>query len=584
MHPERRLDPSRLHAGLSVRSPPDCFFFVMPAAGAARRRAQAYDAGRMDEEGQGRLRRERDLYRSLLELSSCDDVRPLLERSLSLVVETSGAEQGYIELYPTERHAERGAASDRFSFAHGVSPEELALMRRSLSSGIVAEALATGRTIATASAVDDPRFSGFASVQAGRIRAVLCAPIALTVREGSGEGAREGLGASLGAIYLQGHKKLGPFEPDDHALLEMVARHLAPLADRLIARDEARSQIDHTAELRAKLPASAASIAGRSSAIAEVLRQVLIAAPVPVTVLVRGESGTGKTAVARVLHDASSRAAGPFVEVNAGAIPESLFESELFGADKGAHSTATTRIIGKIESAQGGTLFLDEVAEIPLASQAKLLTFLQNRTFHRLGGTTPVVADVRVVVATHQDLEALVAAKRFREDLYYRLAVLEVHVVPLRARRDDIDLVADAVAARLGDEPARRLPLGRAATLALAEAEWPGNVRQLENVIARGWARALAEGASTIEPRHLFEVSAGPASGDARSGNASSASEATVPYHEAVRRAQGRIVSEALEACGWNVSETARRLDVSRSHLNDLIRAHGLSRARASRT
>jgi Nif-specific regulatory protein len=540
---------------------------------------------RMDEEGLDRLRRERDLYRSLLELDACDDVRPLLERSLSLVVEASGAEQGYVELYPDAEIARRsekasekakgGGEVDRFSFAHGVSSEELAHVRRSLSSGIVAEALATGRTIATASAVDDPRFSGFASVQAGRIRAVLCAPIALSTKEG--------LGASLGAIYLSGRKKVGPFDPEDRARLEIVARHLAPLADRLITRETARPRVDHTEPLRAKLPPSAAAIAGRSLAIADVLRQVLVAAPVPVTVLVRGESGTGKTAVARVLHDASPRAAGPFVEVNAGAIPETLFESELFGAEKGAHSTATARAIGKIEAAAGGTLFLDEVAEIPLGSQAKLLTFLQNRTFHRLGGATPVVADVRVVVATHQDLEALVKAKRFREDLYYRLAVLEVAIPPLRARREDIDLVAEAVAGRLGDDPAARLPLARAATLSLGESEWPGNVRQLENVIARGWARALAEGSSTIEPRHLFEVAAAPpTSSDARAPGSSPASE-TVPYHEAVRRAQGRIVAEALDACGWNVSETARRLDVSRSHLNDLIRAHGLVRARASK-
>ncbi len=529
---------------------------------------------RMDEEGLDRLRRERDLYRSLLELDACDDVRPLLERSLALVVEASGAEQGYVELYPTERHAERGAEIDRFSCAHGVSGEELAAVRRSLSSGIVAEALATGRTIATASAVDDPRFAGFASVQAARIRAVLCAPIALSTKDG--------LGASLGAIYLSGRKQLGPFDPEDRARLEIVARHLAPLADRLIAKDESRARADHTLELRAKLPPSAGAIAGRSRAIADVLRQVVVAAPVPVTVLIRGESGTGKTAVARVLHDASPRAAGPFVEVNAGAIPETLFESELFGAEKGAHSTATARTIGKIEAAAGGTLFLDEVAEIPLGSQAKLLTFLQNRTFHRLGGATPVIADVRVVVATHQDLEALVKAKRFREDLYYRLAVLEVSVPPLRARREDIDLVAEAVAGRLGDDAAQRLPLARAATLSLGEAEWPGNVRQLENVIARGWARALADGATTIEPRHLFEGPA-PSSGESRA-HVSGAPQETVPYHEAVRRAQGRIVSEALDACGWNVSETARRLDVSRSHLNDLIRAHGLSRARASKS
>src|SRR6185369_1188616 len=200
---------------------------------------------------------------------------------------------------------------------------------------------------------------------------------------------------------------------------------------------------------------------------------------------------TGKTALARALHESSPRARGPFVELNCAALPEALFESELFGAEKGAHSTATRRMEGKVDAAKGGTLFLDEVGEIPLAVQSKLLMFLQSRRYYRLGGSAPIEADVRVVAATNANLEDLVQKKRFREDLYYRLNVLEVRVPPLRDRPEDVGPIADAIVRSLGKAHDRPIPLSRAARTALAESEWPGNVRQLENAVQRGWAVAL---------------------------------------------------------------------------------------------
>jgi len=284
-------------------------------------------------------------------------------------------------------------------------------------------------------------------------------------------------------------------------------------------------------------------------------------------VLLTGESGTGKTAIARAVHDSSARASKPFVEINCAAIPEGLFESELFGAEKGAHSTATRRIEGKVDAARGGTLFLDEVGEMPLAVQSKLLTFLQSRRYYRLGGSAPIEADVRVLAATNADLPERVQQKRFREDLYYRLNVLEVRVPPLRERPEDIAAIAERIVHALGEAHERAIPLSRAARLALAESEWPGNVRQLENVVQRGWAVALSEGAEAIEPRHLF-----PSMGDAQGGEPT--------YDHAMRRYQGLFLREALERSGWNVSETARRIGLARSHLNDLIKAHGLARGR----
>jgi Nif-specific regulatory protein len=501
-----------------------------------------------------RLERERDLYLRLLDLGRAEDVRAYVTDCLGLLVHATGAQQGYLELYGPQ------GSAPLVSVSTGLSADELAGVRARLSQGIIRDALRTGKTVSTASAVEDARYAANASVQAGRIRAVLCAPLVLPASGGDR--------GSLGVIYLEGRKTPGPFPRPDEELVETAARHVAPYVERLLTEAESTAGVDHTRELRAKLAVD--TVAGRSRALADVLRQVLVAAPVPVTVLLRGESGTGKSALARALHEASPRKAGPFVELNVAALPETLFESELFGAEKGAHSTATQRTIGKVEAARGGTLFLDEIGELSPAAQAKLLTFLQNKTFMRLGGTAAIPADVRIVAATNADLEEAVRAKRFREDLYYRLNVLEIVVPPLRERREDVAPIATALAARLGENEEQRIPLSRAALRALEEADWPGNVRQLENTIARGWARALGERARAIEPHHLF-VERSPSSG---------ATEERLTFQEATRRFQGKLVEDALAACEWNVSEAARRLDLSRSHLNDLIRAYGLVRRR----
>ena len=492
-----------------------------------------------------RVRAERDLYRRLLELTEREDVTPFLEDALGLVVEVTGAERGYLELQGGVR------------IARGFSEEELAEVRRELSTGIIAEALATGETISTASALEDPRFREQKSVQLQRIRAVLCAPI------GS---------PALGVLYLQGRGAPGPFTEEDRAHIALCTRHIAPVADRILSLSDDARVLDHTTELRQKLDVR--QIAGTSAALAGVFRQIVVAAPVDIAVLVRGETGTGKSVIARALHDASPRARGPFVEINCAAVPEALFESELFGAEKGAHSTATRRLEGKVDAASGGTLFLDEVGDMPLAVQAKLLTFLQSRRYFRLGGTTAITADLRVTAATNADLPTLVAQKRFREDLFYRLDVLTVTIPPLRDRPADIVPIALAVLDRLGRDHDRPLALARSARVALEEAEWPGNVRQLENVLQRGYAIARSEDVPVLEAHHLFPSTPG----------ATTAAQPELgDYQDAMRAFQARFVREALEATQHNVSETARRIGLARSHLNDLIRLHGLARPKKPR-
>ena len=490
-----------------------------------------------------RLRLERDLYRGLLELGAADDPRPLLEEALRRLALATSARQGYLALYGGAELA----SEPPVWLAHDCTIDDVAELRARLSSGIVRRALERGETISTASAIDDPRFMELASVTIRGIRAVLCAPLG---------------DAGLGVLYLQGREAPGPFDDDDRRLAEDLARHVAPYAERLLAR---RAASDPTAPWRAQL-AGLAGIAGRSRALADVFRQLALVAPLDVTVLLLGASGAGKTTLARALHASGPRASAPFVELSCAALPDALIESELFGAERGAHSTADRAILGKVEAAEGGTLFLDEIGELPLASQAKLLSLLQSRTYYRLGGSAPRTADVRVIAATHVDLEAAVKRRAFREDLYDRLAVVPVVIPSLEARRDDVVAIAEAAladAARRHRLPA--LSLSGAARAALEASEWPGNVRQLANAGEAALIRAAGEGATAIARRHVF-----PALGDP--------SEPEETFSSSTQAFQRRLLERVLAEEEWNVSRAARRLDLSRSRLNELLRGFGLRR------
>jgi Nif-specific regulatory protein len=492
-----------------------------------------------------RLHLERDFFLRLFELDTKDDLLPLLEGALTLICEITRAAKGYLSI----------DGAPPFVLTRGFTDAEVDGVRREISTGIIAEALATGRTISTSNAREDPRFKDQKSVQKLRLEAVLCAPIG---------GAQR-----LGVLYLEGRGVPSPFPEEDRAHAELFARHLAPLADRLLVREERAAHYDFTAEYRAKLAVE--KLIGTSRKLAEVLRQIGTATTIPLPVLITGESGTGKTAVARAIHDSSARAHGPFVEVNCTAVPEALFESELFGAEKGAHSTATKRIDGKIDAARGGTLLLDEVGDLPLGAQGKLLMFLQSRRYYRLGSSAAIEADVRVIAATNADLEERVAEKVFREDLFYRLNVLQVQLPPLRERREDIEAIAESIVRAIGEQHARAVPLSGAARVAIAETEWPGNVRQLENALQRGWATAVSEGATAILPKHLFpalRAVSGSPEGDAE----------VLTYEDALRLFRAEFLAKALEAHGWNIALTARKIGLARSHVNDLIRAHGLLR------
>ena len=243
------------------------------------------------------------------------------------------------------------------------------------------------------------------------------------------------------------------------------------------------------------------TIVGESPRMLEAFKTIARVAKSAATVLVRGESGTGKELVAQTIHERSPRAKGPFVAVNCAAIPEHLLESELFGHEKGAFTGAISRRVGRFERASGGTLFLDEIGDMSLALQAKILRVLQEREVERVGGSAPVPVDVRLIAATHRDLEKDVKAGRFREDLYYRLAVVIVQLPPLRDRGDDLRILAEYYLGRYAREYNRPVyAISREALAALRSCTWPGNVRQLRNVIES--AVLLADG-ETLFPYHL---------------------------------------------------------------------------------
>src|SRR5207249_12288938 len=398
------------------------------------------------------------LYRRLLDLGEQNALEPFLSEALALVVEVIGARQGYLELHDDEDRA----GSEPWCIAHGFSVGEVEGIRAAISRGIIAHALATGQTIVTPSALLDPRFRERDSVRMGGIEAVVCAPI--------------GSDPPLGVLYLQGREQPGAFSEEDRSNAELFSRHLAPLAERLLARRRRQDDADATRALRRTLRLE--GVIGRSAAFAAAVRQVALVAPLEVSVLLTGESGTGKSQLARIIHDNGPRRSGPFVDVNCASLPETLVESELFGALPGAHSTATRRIEGKLAAAEHGTLFLDEIGELAPSAQAKLLQLLQSRLYYPLGSSKPFRADVRVMAATNSDIERAVAERRFREDLFYRLQVMPLRIPSLAERRDDIPTLASF----LCENAASRHRLGRMelspnALRATESAEWPGNVR-----------------------------------------------------------------------------------------------------------
>jgi transcriptional regulator with GAF, ATPase, and Fis domain len=355
----------------------------------------------------------------------------------------------------------------------------------------------------------------------------------------------------------------------DHVALALAHQRLAEEARRgAEARDQAAAQQARADYLERELEAMTPHRAlGRSRSWNDVLAQAGKVAPTDTTVLLSGESGTGKEVVARFIHRRSARRDGPFVALNCAALPEQLLESELFGHEKGAFTGAVSARPGKIEQATGGVLFLDEVGEMSPAVQAKFLRVLQEREYQRLGGAKTLKAEARVLAATNRDLKAAIAKGAFREDLYYRLAVFDIALPPLRERPDDIPLLVDAFLEEIGRAMGRpALGIADEALEKLRSYRWPGNVRELRNALER--AVILCEG-GTVTSDHLpLDIASTAASAPPDTGAAAAVT---------LDAAEREMIVRALARARNNKSEAARLLGLSRGALYSRLEKHGLT-------
>jgi transcriptional regulator with GAF, ATPase, and Fis domain len=442
----------------------------------------------------------------------------------------------------------------------------LADIRFPASAGIAGEVLRTGRALRVDDATTDPRFYRGVDQETGSAtRALLAVP--LTARQGT-----------IGVLQAV-NPRSGAFSDDDLSLLEV----LGGIVGAAIENARMYERLQHVADgLRAQVGVLRRDLARREGFIdlvgtgptmQDVFRLMESAAASPIAVLIEGETGTGKELVARGIHRASARGEGPFVAVNCAALPESLLESELFGHRRGAFTGATQDHQGLFESATGGTIFLDEVGEMPLAMQPKLLRVLQDGQITRVGDQRPRAVDARVISATNRRLTDEVAAHRFRDDLFYRLAAFPIALPPLRDRRADIPVLADRFLAAAALRHGKRIPgFDTDVLAALCRFGWPGNVRELQNEIER--AVALARDGTGIGMAHL--------STKLRPDGAAAPVEPELIEPTVTDLRQARAAFEAqhirrvLVQQDGNVTRAAAALGLSRAMLQNKMKEYGL--------
>jgi transcriptional regulator with GAF, ATPase, and Fis domain len=509
-------------------------------------------------------------YRLLYEFGLAFASRLDLDELLPLVIvrcrEALGAAGASVLLHDAE------AGELYFPWVATDQPEvarRLRELRLPADRGIAGSVLRGERAIRVDDVSADPRFNPEVDRRTGlRTERLACAP--LRTRHGP-----------LGVLQVVNRLDGRPFDDEAVRFLEALAGSVAVSIENARLYEQVRASEEklrvQVAVLRRDLARldPFTDIVSIAPAMRDVFRLMETAAASSITVLVEGETGTGKELVARGVHRAGARADGPFIAVNCAAVSETLLESELFGHRRGAFTGALQDRRGVFEAADGGTIFLDEVGEMPLAMQAKLLRVLQEGEVTPVGDTRPRKVDARIVAATNRDLAAEVGAGRFREDLYYRLAVFPIHLVPLRERGEDVPLLVDRFAAAAATRHRKRILGVTADAIArLAAFPWPGNVRQLQNEIER--AVALAHDGQAIGVEHLSgKLACTPAAGD---GPAAAAPvEAAASSLRAARMAfEIGYIRRVLALESGNVSRTARVLGLSRVMLQKKMKEYGL--------
>jgi Nif-specific regulatory protein len=448
--------------------------------------------------------------------------------------------------------AERGDLVTRVA----VLPE-LPNLRQPVDRGIAGWVARTGEVVRVDDASQDPRFDPTADRATGyRTQSMLVAPI------------REDARAPVRGVVQLLNSEHGKFDEEDEAYLVALAMQLA----RALTLTTLRPAEGGGPGLVLQGPFN--RIVGRSPELRAVYERVQLAAQTDATVLLRGETGTGKGIFARAIHVNSRRQARPFVTVDCTTLPSQLVESELFGHERGAFTGADRRVPGKVELAEGGTLFLDELGDLPLDIQGKFLRLLQDRTFERVGGRQTLSADVRVVCATHRDLERAVDEGRFREDLYYRVRVVEIDLPPLRARGpEDVETLARHFADVYAQRYGRPAPTFSPEALeAIKGHGWPGNVRELEHAIESAIALAPDGRVRAAHmPGRRMDTGSFPVLKRAPEP-AAIEGEVKLPIGLALDEATARYAEAVVAACEGNKTEAAKRLGIGRNTLARLVR------------
>ena len=348
-----------------------------------------------------------------------------------------------------------------------------------------------------------------------------------------------------------------PFNPD----------HLGMVIQKVLERESLKREVTY---LRSDLDARYSTIVAESARMKDVVTAAKRAAASDITILLQGETGTGKELLARSIHRWSSRKNKPFMVVNCAALPEQLLENELFGHERGSFTGATHMQEGKIEAAEGGTVFLDEIGDMPLPLQSRLLRLLQDREFHRVGGTHQIRADIRFLAATNKDLPRAVKDGTFREDLYFRLSMFPVTLPPLRDRQEDTSVLAHHIMEREGARAGvKKKQLSPGAMDALCHYHWPGNIRELENVLAR--AMILSDGpviqAEDLGLPGIVTPQGAPPVPEGKS----------LPYHESMEAHSRWLITQALRRTGWNQTQAAVLLKLQRTYLTKLMKQKQIS-------
>ncbi len=472
------------------------------------------------------FRRLHEFSERLMNAPALDE---LLSTLLDSVLELTGAARGMVLLVDTandptgklEVRASRNVASTAFR-----GPDA-----SGISDSIVRRVIETKRPVIVSDALTDTTFGQSESVIALKLSSVMCAPLV-------------NHGQVIGAIYVANDEIKSLFERKQLDLLTIFAGQASLLLTNAMLVTALRADKE---KLEAELGDKRfGEIIGACASMLEVFRKLQKVAGTDISVLITGETGTGKELIAREVHRLSDRQSGPFVTVNCGAIPENLMESEMFGHVKGAFTGAIASRGGKFQQADGGTLFLDEVGELPLQLQVKLLRALQERTVFRVGDSRPEKVDIRVVAATNRNLEDMIRAGTFREDLYYRLNVVNLWLPPLRDRADDVFIIAKALLSKHADELHSSVKgFSPAALTAIKKYDWPGNIRQLENRIKK---------ALVLCDKNLL----GPEDLDL----SPETQQSILPLEKAKEDFQRRYVLEVLERNNGNRTQTARDLGV----------------------